>query len=92
MKRPSLRLRFALDHRWTPGHVSPYLDSELSPAERARVERHIDECPECRELLRELRRLIVSLGTLSDDTGAPVAASIVAAVRSRMDEAPRDAP
>ncbi|MHB8234100.1 MAG: anti-sigma factor family protein [Solirubrobacteraceae bacterium] len=90
MKR--LSLRFVLDHRWTPVHVSPYLDDELSAAQRARLERHIEQCPECRELLRELQRLIVSLGTLSDDTGAPVAASILAAVRSRMDEAPQDAP
>jgi anti-sigma factor RsiW len=35
----------------------PYLRGELPPAERERVERHLAECPDCRqdtELLREL--------------------------------------
>jgi anti-sigma factor RsiW len=35
----------------------PYLRGELPPAERERVERHLEECPDCRqdtELLRDL--------------------------------------
>jgi anti-sigma factor RsiW len=86
------RLRFRLDHAWTPPNTSPYIDGELSRTQCARLERHIEECPECRELLRELEALIVALGTLHDDTGAPAARAILSTVRSRIDEAPRDGP
>ncbi len=86
------RMRFRLDHAWTPPNSSPYLDGELSRTQRARLERHIEECPECRELLRALGALIVALGTLHDHTGAPVAQTILSTVRSRLDEAPRESP
>lgn len=51
MKRVLDRLRFRRDHRWVQPHASDYLDGELRPRERTRVERHLDKCPECRELL-----------------------------------------
>jgi anti-sigma factor RsiW len=86
------RLRFRLDHAWTPPNSSPYLDGELSRTQSARLERHIEECPECRELLRALNTLIVALGTLHDRTGTPVAQTILSSVRGRIDEAPRDNP
>src|ERR1035441_5013331 len=57
------RFGFLRDHRWVPPHASDYLDSELSPRERRRVERHTADCPECRELLRSLQALIGVLGT-----------------------------
>lgn len=44
----------------------PYLRGELPPAERERVERHLEECPDCRQdtdLLRELlERVARSIG------------------------------
>jgi anti-sigma factor RsiW len=48
----------------------PYLRGELSPAERERVSRHLEECPDCRqdtELLRDL------LGNLAHAIGPPPA-------------------
>ena len=92
MKGPFSRLRFRLDHAWTPDHVSPYLDGDLSSGQRARVERHVEDCPECRELLRELGAVIVALGTLHDDAGAPVAQAILSSVRRRIEEAEPDRP
>ncbi len=88
MKAP-LHRRFRLDHRWAPRNVSLYLDGELRSSERKRLEHHVDDCPECRELLRELSALIVKLGTLRDDRGAPVAQAILSSVRDRLDE-PQD--
>ena len=84
------RLRFRLDHRWTPLHASPYIDGELSPAHGARLERHIEGCPECRELLRELNALTLALGTLRDEDGVPVAEAILSSVRQRIDETAQD--
>lgn len=85
MRSPLRRLRFRLDHHWTPRNVSRYLDGELSQSGRERLEHHVEDCPECRELLRELNALIVTLGTLRDEQGAPVAHAIFSAVRDRLD-------
>src|SRR5258705_1449205 len=36
----------------------PYLRGELAPAERERVARHLEECPDCRQDTEELRDLL----------------------------------
>jgi anti-sigma factor RsiW len=86
------RLRFRLDHRWTPPRVSSYLDGQLSRRRRARLEHHIADCPECRELLHGLDSLIVALARLRDDTGVPVAKAIFSSVRGRLDDPAPDRP
>jgi len=48
----------------------PYLRGELPPAERERVARHLDECPDCRQDTDQLREL---LGELSRSVAAPPA-------------------
>ena len=42
---------------WT-SQLSAYLDDELDPASRARLEGHLDRCAECRATLEELRRVV----------------------------------
>jgi len=71
-------MRFRRDHRWTPPHVSGYLDADLSTRGRARVERHVAQCPECRRLFDDLRHL---LGLLQG-APAPAPAADVAAIAS----------
>ena len=61
MSRVWHKLRFARDHRWTPPHMSAYLDSELSAWAGARLERHTAVCPECRGVLHDLRRMLALL-------------------------------
>jgi anti-sigma factor RsiW len=90
MLGPLNRLRFALDHRWTPAHASAYLDDELSASERERVERHTADCPECRELLLQLSAMIGALGTLRDEQGELVAGAILSSVRGRLQASPRN--
>ncbi|MEJ7894767.1 MAG: zf-HC2 domain-containing protein [Solirubrobacteraceae bacterium] len=57
-------LRMVADHRFTKAHASEYLDADLSPAGRRRVERHTSVCPQCRDLLASLRRMLDGLGGL----------------------------
>jgi anti-sigma factor RsiW len=38
--------------------MSDYLDGELAASGRARMERHLSECEECRRLLAGLRRTV----------------------------------
>lgn len=42
---------------WTD-QLSAYLDNELSPEGRVRVDAHLSECAECREVLQSLRALV----------------------------------
>ena len=58
-------LRQMLDHRFTKAHASEYLDGELSDAGVRRVERHTSICPQCRELIASLRRMLDALPALA---------------------------
>ena len=78
--------RFRRDHRWARGRVSDYLDGELAPAGRARMERHLGECAECGRLLDGLRRILDGLHRLSPPSDGVDALGIAASVRARLGE------
>jgi len=78
--------RFRRDHRWAPNHMSDYLDDELAPASRTRMDRHVGVCPECRRLLAELRRIVDGLHRLATPSGGVDPVQIAAAVRARSSE------
>jgi anti-sigma factor RsiW len=44
--------------------MSDYVDDELAPDERGRVERHVAFCPRCRTVLANLRLTVGALSTL----------------------------
>jgi anti-sigma factor RsiW len=46
--------------------MSDYLDGDLAPEAAAAVERHTRWCPNCRRMLRNLRRTVASLGALRE--------------------------
>jgi len=68
--------------------MSAYLDGELGSSARARIERHTQDCPECRRLLDGLRRMLGALHHLSPPSGGADALAIAASVRGRLDEPP----
>ncbi|HTT28028.1 MAG TPA: zf-HC2 domain-containing protein [Solirubrobacteraceae bacterium] len=80
------RERFRRDHRWAPGRMSDYLDGELAPAQRARMEHHLGECAGCRRLLAGLRQTVAALHRLAAPDDAVDTLAIVTSVRSRLDE------
>lgn len=82
------RIRFRLDHRWVPAHASDYLDEELLPHDSARVQRHLPDCPECRELLASLTAIVDGLGAMRGQDGKLVASAVLSNVRSRLSELP----
>jgi anti-sigma factor RsiW len=61
------RRRFMREHRWTHAHLSAYLDQDLDPVERERIEAHVVLCPQCRRVLATLGRTLAGLREL----GAP---------------------
>lgn len=82
------RARFSRDHRWAHGHMSGYLDGGLAPSRRTRMERHVTECPECRQLLAVLCRVVGALRRMRPPVGA-TALQIAASVRLRLEEPAR---
>jgi anti-sigma factor RsiW len=82
------RVRFNRDHRWAHGHMSDYLDGDLAPSRRTRMQRHIKECPECHWALAVLRRMVGALHRLPPPAGGADAHQIAASVRRRLEEPP----
>jgi anti-sigma factor RsiW len=69
--------------------MSEYLDGDLAPGGRARLERHVRDCPECERLLAGLRAVVAGLGRLPAPAGGGGAARIATLVRGRLDEPPQ---
>jgi anti-sigma factor RsiW len=65
--------------------MSAYLDGELAPSPRARIERHTADCPECRALLDGLRRMLGALHRLPPALGGVDPVVVAASVRGRLD-------
>lgn len=74
-----MRLRWP----WSSGHditceqavalVTAYLDGALAPQERGRFERHLAECPHCREHLKQIEVTILVAGEARPDDLDPLA-------------------
>ena len=76
------RRRHMREHNWTHAHLSDYLDDDLSPAERERLEEHLGICPHCRRVLRTLRRTLESLMELSAEPRPSVSDGVIERLRS----------
>lgn len=59
-----------LDHRFTGRRASAFVDGELDPRSMARVERHLQVCPLCADLIRTLRATVAGLRGLRTDAAA----------------------
>lgn len=75
-------MRFYREHRWTHGHLSEYLDGELDPSGRERVERHVGMCPDCWRVLATLKRTLADLMGLREDPSGDIADSVIARLRA----------
>jgi len=51
---------------WTLERIEPYVDDELSGAERIELERHLETCPACREDLASARAVVHELRALPE--------------------------
>jgi anti-sigma factor RsiW len=80
------RMRFRRDHRWAPGRMSAYLDDELPPRGRTRLERHIRDCPECRGVLGALRRMLSLVKSRPPMSSTEAIPDIASAVLTRLHE------
>jgi anti-sigma factor RsiW len=65
------------EHRWTRAHLSEYLDDDLDPEGRRRVEEHVGICPKCRRMLESLRRMLRALIDLPADVPPGLADRVI---------------
>ncbi len=75
------RRRFKREHRFAHSHMSDYIDEELAPPERRRLEDHVGMCPQCRRVLATLRRSLRDLRSLSPEPRANVADGVIERLR-----------
>jgi hypothetical protein len=54
------------EHQWVEESLSAYLDGELTPAEKSRVEEHLQECQACAQNLATLRQTVSLLKELPE--------------------------
>jgi len=76
--------RFLLEHSFTRRRLSAYVDRDLDPRERDRVERHIDECRECAGVARSLERLLACLAFLGRHSRCRLAPGMCETLRIRL--------
>jgi Putative zinc-finger len=67
--------------------MSDYLDGGLAPDERARVERHVGECVECRRVIAGLRLVVDALHLLPAPEPGRDLIGFAGSVRLRLENA-----
>jgi anti-sigma factor RsiW len=77
------RRRFMREHRWTHSHLSEYVDAELSPDERERLEQHLGICPQCRRVLATLMRTVQGLRRLRGEAPPGLADTVIGRLRGQ---------
>jgi anti-sigma factor RsiW len=77
------RRQFMREHRWTHAHLSDYVDQELDPSGRNRVEKHVGVCPQCRRVLATLRRTLRELRELGASQRPDLADGIIERLRNQ---------
>ena len=66
--------------------MSDYLDGELAPDERGRLEHHVGECVECRRVIAGLRLVVEALRLLPAPESGRDAVTFAGSVRARLEK------
>ena len=69
------------DHQWSQQHLSHYVEGELRPHARRRLDRHARECVECGRGIRAMRALVYAVQGLDGLAGVRAPATIFDRVR-----------
>ena len=64
-------LRHLGDHEWSQQHLSHYVEGELRPRDRRRLERHALGCADCGRGMRAMRALVHALQGMDGAARAP---------------------
>jgi predicted anti-sigma-YlaC factor YlaD len=70
------------EHAFASPRLSHHLDGDLEEGDERRVGDHLSRCPECRRVLRTLRRSLESLLGMVVDVPPGVTDRIIARIRA----------
>jgi len=70
------------DHEWSQQHLSRYVEGDLSPRARRRLDRHARDCVDCGRGIRAMRALVYAARGLGGPSGARAPETIFDRVRS----------
>jgi anti-sigma factor RsiW len=68
-------------HRWSQQHLSHYVEGELRPRSRRRLDRHCWDCADCARGIRAMRALVYAAHGLGDLAGVRAPVTIFDRVR-----------
>jgi anti-sigma factor RsiW len=68
--------------------MSDYIDGDMKPRARRRLEAHAVFCPECGPLLRTLLTIVHGLAVLPRPLHEPIAPAVIERLRRESDEPP----
>jgi anti-sigma factor RsiW len=57
------------EHRWSQQHLSHYVEGDLRPRARRRLDRHARDCVDCGRGLRAMRALVYAVQGLDGPAG-----------------------
>jgi len=69
------------DHRWSQRHLSHYIEGELRPRARRRLERHARGCVDCGRGIRAMRALVYAVQGEGGPAGVRAPSTIFDRVR-----------
>ena len=69
-------LRRTGDHQWSQQHLSHYVEGELRPSARRRLEGHALGCADCGRGIRAMRALVHALQGMDGPAGTRAPATI----------------
>jgi anti-sigma factor RsiW len=81
-----MRLLKRNDHEWSQGHLSHYVEGDLSWRARRRLELHAEGCPDCSRAIRAMRALLRLMHRTGARAGVRAPETIYDRVRSAANE------
>ena len=69
------------DHQWSQQHLSHYVEGELAPRARRRLDRHALDCVDCGRGTKAMRALVYAVQGLDGLAGVRAPATIFDRVR-----------
>jgi anti-sigma factor RsiW len=72
---------FIADHHWSQRHLSHYVEGDLTPRARRRLDRHARNCADCGRGIRAMRALLYAVQRLDGLAGIRAPATIFDRVR-----------
>jgi anti-sigma factor RsiW len=67
-------------------HLGDFVDGELPLAQRAAVENHLDECPDCAAFYASYKHVVTSAAGLRDEPEEPLPVDVSNRLRKALNE------